>query len=238
MSKRWGMALMGLVIVGLAAAAGAASVPQQPKPAAKPSERVLQILGGLSERYGNVQTATGEFRQVKTSKVFNENLESTGEFWYAKPDRFRCEYKDKKGNDEMTNLIVNDILYVGLPRYKQLEIYPFGDPGSTKRHLDRILLGFGIATDQILENYDVTLLEESKDHVLMRFIPRFEDNFGLEAIILRLDQESMRPLSLEIHEGEDVTVLTLRDFKVNPKIDKDRFEPRFPKNWEKIDKMD
>lgn len=225
--------LTTVLVLSLAMAAFGA----EPKQSQKTDARVMQILDGLSNRFKDVRTASGEFVQVKRSKTFREESESKGKFWYGKPDQFRCDYKGGDDSEEMTNLISGNVFYVALPRYKQLEIYPFDNPQSTKRHLDRILLGFGIATDQILQNYQVSLLEQTKDEALLRFIPKFEDDYGLEAILVWLNLESMRPRQLLIKEGEDETTITIKDFKTNPKIDKDRFEPKFPSDWERIERL-
>jgi len=235
--KRLTILALTLILLGASPKPADAATPPA-APARPPDSRTLQILDLLGKRFQDVQTAGGEFRQIKRSETFREESINTGEFWYAKPDRFRAEYKGRSNNEEMTTLVANNVLYVGIPRYKQLEIYPFDDPKATQRHLDRILIGFGIATDQILKNYDVSLLEEEKGQALLRFIPKFEDNYGLETLLIRLDLQSMRPVALELHEGEDKTTIQFRDFKLNPKIDKDRFEPRFPKEWEVIRRVE
>jgi len=229
----------------------AASIPKSagavsPKNSAKAAEaptasdkRAVEILDQISKRFSSVTTAYAKFDQVKENHTFNEKSATQGEMWYQKPDRFRCEYTGKNESDRLTNLITNNTLYVGLPHFKQVERYPFENSVDTKRQLDRILLGFGLATQEILKSYKVSLLEENtaKQTAQLRFVPTFQDNYGIDYIVIVMDLKNARPINLQIQEGEDRTTITIRDFKLNPKIDSKKFAVDFPKNWELIDKV-
>ena len=67
-----------------------------------PSEATLAILRSLQEHHGRVKNVEATFKQLKVSEIFLEEIESTGKFWFLKPDLFRCDYDPP---DAMTNLM-------------------------------------------------------------------------------------------------------------------------------------
>ncbi|MCX7017345.1 MAG: hypothetical protein NTW86_33075, partial [Candidatus Sumerlaeota bacterium] len=128
-----------------------------------------------------------------------------------------------------------------LPKLKQVEKYTFESNEELRRKMGLVLLGVGVTPKDLLDSYDVTWIEqESNDDVAaMRFVPRFEDNSGINAVSVWIDRKTLEPKQLLIEESEDTTRVTIQEFQLNPKdVSPKLFEAKFPKDWTVVDKLD
>lgn len=225
--------------VAIAPAESPATVKTDDKATTTTDPRVLKVLDLIQSRYKDVKSLSGTFRQVKRSEVFLEETKSTGRFWHLRPNRFRCDYDPPY---ESVNIIVDNVAYLALPKIEQVEKFVFDDSEKTREHVNRLLLGFGIPNDELLRAYKVEYVEEAGDKktVALRFLPRFEDESGISAIMLWVDRKKGDPAQLLIVEGDDETRITIQSLKMNPKLDAKIFEPRLEdewKDWEVIDRL-
>ncbi len=214
---------------------------------------VLEIIERLKKRYDSIQSSTGAFTQVLHSESFLENTESEGEFWFSKPDKFRCDFKPPYVS---VNLILGDIAYLAVPELRQVERYIFDDSQQSRRHLHQMLLGFGIASEEILEAYEIALIDAEglaqarqlspapldlpADAAGLRMTPRDPGEAGIHAIHIWFAPGDLRPLALLVDEGEDTRLIRIKSANwQNPEIPESRFDPSacFSPDWEVIDKI-
>ena len=131
----------------------------KPKPADQPAATTgtLRLLSTMETYHKNVRTIHAVFDQVRIDEVFDETIESRGELWFDKPDRFRCDYADP---NKMINLIVDDSLFIYTPELNQVDYWKFESPEERDLQLHQLLIGFGIDVDQLLHLYEIHSSED------------------------------------------------------------------------------
>jgi len=234
----------------------ATEVPSETPKTSPPSDdatsKTLALLRAVEKRHAGANTVRGTFQQTKISEIFLEEIESTGTFWYRKPEFFRCDYNQP---DEMTNLIVEDKIYVFVPSIEQVEVYKFASPEERDQQLHSMVLGFGFEAEEILEQYEVqssedqaSLLSEltlekldSAAVALFRFQPKgaLIETSPFTSLKLWIDKETLLPQKIwfEDYNG-DKTTLRIVQIELNVSIDDNLFSPSFPPGTEFIDKTE
>ncbi len=225
------MLILWGLIVGICPAVQTADVATTDRVA-----QALDILGRLEAKYKETQTFIGEFRQLKKSELFLEEIRSNGLFWYQKPGKFRCEYLPPNAQ---VNLVLSDVTYIYTPEIKQVEIYHFNPAESPVKKLNQMLLGFGVSVEDVLEVYDVRTLkrEETKKCFALLFKPRKkDDSLQFDAIKLWVTRKTLIPKRLVFLEsGGDRTEITITKVKFNKRIKPSIFKPDFPRDAEVIE---
>lgn len=217
-----------------------------------PTTGTLALLRALESRHGSVRTIHGVFSQLKQSEIFLEEIVSSGEFWFQKPDLFRSDYNPP---DEMTNLILKDAIYLHMPSIQQVEVYHFTSPEERDQQLHAMVIGFGFDTEELIREYEVhssadeaALIQEieaagldPKKTSLLRIVPvgAYLDTSPFTRLKLWLDSESLLPEKIwyEDYNGDKMT-LTIEKLELGVKIDPELFLPKFPPGTEVIDKTD
>ncbi len=153
------------VALGLALRSAAAQEAPRPAPASidiaedgrpiaaladEPGTATLVLLRALEARHAEARTVYGEFEQLKVSEIFLEETRSRARFWFEKPDRFRVEYTPP---DALTNLIVEEAIYVYVPAIEQVEVYRFASRQERDQQLHSLVLGFGFKADDLVRDY-------------------------------------------------------------------------------------
>jgi outer membrane lipoprotein-sorting protein len=207
-------------------------------PTTDTATRGLALLKQLEAKYKETLTFYGEFHQKKVSKLFLEEIDSQGEFWYQKPGRFRCEYKPP---NQTINLILDDVAYVYIPEIKQVEIYRFKPQDSPVKKLNQMLLGFGVSVKDVLEVYDVYAVpnEETDDSFVLQFLlKKKEEGLNFDKIKIWVKKADLQPVRLVFIEPEpnrDETLIEIKKLEFNEKIKSQVFKPDFPKEAEWIE---
>lgn len=215
-----------------------------------PTEGTMRLLRDLEGRHGRTQNVHGTFKQLKESEVFLEETTSTGEFWFRRPDLFRTDYAPP---DELTNLIVEDAIYVHTPSLKQVEVYRFASKEERDQQLHSMLIGFGFKAEEIAREYEVHssadepalreeltaagLDPEQKALIALKPRPEFAETSPFTLLKLWIDKESLLPEKIwfEDYNG-DKTTIDIQEIEFDAKIDDAVFQPRFPPGTERIDK--
>jgi len=196
----------------------------------------VTLLQKLEEKNADVDTIIGQFDQVKQSTLFLEEIQSQGKFYFQKPDKFRCDYLPP---NESENLIVGNTAWLYVPEIKQVEKYQFSSDVNSVERLNRMLLGFGVSTADVLDVYHVTVLkdESSKGVTALRFTPlRKEPTVGFNKVIIWIDEKHLLPEKIVIdEESGDQTVITMTQIRLNRKISDKIFQPAFPPDVEIIE---
>lgn len=224
-----------------------ATISREPVPISEPT---MQLLRDLEARHGKTEGVHGTFKQLKQSEVFLEETTSTGQFWFRRPDLFRTDYNPP---DELTNLIVEDAIYVHTPSLKQVEVYRFASKEERDQQLHSMLIGFGFKADEITREYEVHSsidepahaneitaqgLDPEKKHMLY-MVPReeFAETSPFTALKLWIDKETLLPEKIwfEDYNG-DKTTMEILELKLDAPIEDSVFEAKFPPGTERIDK--
>lgn len=196
----------------------------------------VKTLRLLENKYKGVITFTGEFDQIKKSEMLLEEIKSNGQFYYEKPDRFRCDYAKP---NESINIFVKDSAWVYVPELKQVEKYYIGTGDSNAgESLNQMLIGFGVSTDDLLKKYTITVKNKKDNMIDISLIPKTDElKKEYKEIVVTIDQGKLLPVKFIITETNDeATEIMMKEIKDdNPKIDAKVFELNFPKDVEIIE---
>lgn len=205
---------------------------------APPTSATLQLLREVESRHGNLKTLQAEFSQEKTSAAFEEQIKSEGNLQLQMPDKLRAFYKDP---DESTVWFVNNTLYQVTPALKQVDKYAYKTAEEAKQQFRLMMLGFGMSSKEILDNYEVTSEEtlesktNKKSNILMfrPLDPEISRTYKEFRVWLSDDRLPTR-VRYEESSG-DVTVLTIRKLVKDDPIRARVFEPAYPEDFDVIE---
>jgi outer membrane lipoprotein-sorting protein len=217
-----------------ASAAPAVADPIAPPPLATrialPTTGTLRLLRTLETFHKDVKAVHATFDQQRLDEIFLESVDSTGELWFAKPDRFRCDYADPR---PMTTLIVNEALYVYIPELKQVDYWAFESTAERDQQLHQLLIGFGFKTDDLVRRYDIHSSEDepelkaeldktaaqeqwgAESHALLAIRPRAADKESAPFVDMKLyvDKARMLPAMIWYRDHTD-SQITMRMKKI------------------------
>lgn len=184
------------------------------------------LLSRWFQQQTNVQTWSAGFVQTRQLKTLSRPLESTGQVWFAAPNRFRWEL----GTPAQTiALRTTNELYVIYPRLKRAERYPLS-PEATGPWRDALTLleaGFPRDRAELESRFEITsqaitnelcvLTLQPKSAGARKLMPQLRIGFATNDFSLRLTE-------LQFADGS-----TLRnDFTnsvLNAPLDETRFTP-------------
>ncbi len=121
------------------------------------STPTLRLLRTLEAFHKDVKTVHAQFDQVRLDVIFEDRVESTGELWFEKPAKFRCDYTDP---EPMINLILEDALFVYFPDLEQVDYWQFDSDEEREQQLHQLLIGFGIEVEKLVARYRVRSSED------------------------------------------------------------------------------
>ncbi|MGF1573244.1 MAG: outer membrane lipoprotein carrier protein LolA [Sumerlaeia bacterium] len=199
-----------------------------------PRQQAINFLTLMERENEGLETLYAEFTQVRTNQMFLEEINSTGEFYYSKPNRFRCNYS-KPSDAEF--YILDNMAYFYTVELKQVEKIPLNDGDQAPIH--QMLVGFGLSMSSILDVFDPevaeiqlggpqfkTIIFNSKDE---------ERTMGFRSIQVTFDSEKMEPKKLLIQEGDDEVSVTLEKIVKNKEIKDEVYALNFPNDVEIIE---
>jgi outer membrane lipoprotein-sorting protein len=194
-------------------------------------EDAVGFLRRLEEKNAGVERLHARFRQTRTSSVYLEEIESRGEFWYSRPNLFRCDYFEPS---ELRYYLIKDTAWIYTPELNQVDKIAMesGDGAA----INQLLVGFGLDVDVILDVFEVVLSEtqpESTTQIALDFTSKDIDrSLGYSRIQVTFDRESMEPKVLEMDQEEDTIVVQLDSVERDVEIDPVKFQAEFPSNVE------
>ena len=193
----------------------------------------LEFLAKMEAKNADLETLHGNFVQIRQNEMFLEEIHSTGEFWYTKPDKFRCDYNEPT---KAIFYLIGDTAMFYTPEIKQVEQVRLEQGDSAPIH--QMLVGFGLSLGKITEVFDVKLSDDQPEDsrlLSIDFISKDEQRtMGFQRIIIQFDQTKLEPMALTIYEGDDLVSIELKEIEKNVEIDEERFEPEFPDDVEII----
>jgi len=198
--------------------------------ASETPDRAQEFLAKMEEKNANVETLNAKFFQIRRNVMFDETFESSGEFWYKKPDLFRCDYDDPS---PAKFYLVDNTGYFYTPENEHVEKLqlPKGDDAP----IHGMLVGFGVSVDLINEVFEVSLSDEQpkrKNMLALTFDSKdMERSLQFSRITIIFDEKALEPVRLVmIDQSEDIIEIDIKKIKPNAQIDASRFEPKFPPN--------
>lgn len=197
----------------------------------------LDFLAQLQAQNANVDTLWGQFTQVKESPVFLDTVTSDGEFWYRRPDLFRCDYKTPT---ESRFFIIGDTAMQYTPEIKQVDKYKL--ESGDQAPINQMLVGFGLNTAKILEVFDVRpAARQPADPALftIEFLSRnAERTLEYNRIEVTFDRATKEPRRMYLEQGGedgDTVDIKLLAVKRNEVIEANVFVLSFPPDVDVIE---
>lgn len=223
-----------IVVVGTTSATVAATAPTSPGLSNDPV--AVKWLRTLEERHKDHRRASGEFNQAKKDPVFQEDVRSSGKFYYERPDRFRCDYLKP---DPSSHLVIGDVVTNYLPDFKEVLRHRLSREGSGISEVNQMLLAFGIDTDKVLKYFTVTSdPKTSVTLVRLTFVPKGpREQRPFARFVLDLTKPDLTPKQfLIVGDDDDQTSVVITRITWNdPSIPSDIFQLKIPRDVEIID---
>ncbi|HMJ89274.1 MAG TPA: outer membrane lipoprotein carrier protein LolA [Candidatus Acidoferrum sp.] len=186
----------------------------------------------------NLQTWSADLTQTRRLKSLAQPLVSTGQVWFAAPNKFRWEI----GSPAQTIAVRSgDEMFVIYPRLKRAERYPLsGDKmGQWKDTLGLLEAGFPRSHEDIERQFRIVSVTASNDvsNVLLepkfasarKMMPRITVSFSTNDFTLRATE-------LQFGDGS-VMRNDFRNGKINPHIDDTLFTPQLGADFKIVEPM-
>jgi outer membrane lipoprotein-sorting protein len=214
----------------------------------------LALLRTLETTHSALRSIHATFHQVRVDEAFLEKIESDGELWFRKPDRFRCDYADP---DKLVNLIHVDTFYLYVPLNDEVDIYRFKSEAERDQYLHLLTIGFGFKADDLIARYEIHSsadetgpLDELRAAALdpdkwALFVIQPREAFRESSPFIRLkvyiDKTRWLPDRIWYEDTTSAATMTLqmKHIDLNQAIDDAQFDPDkiFPPDAERIEKL-
>lgn len=186
----------------------------------------------------NIQTWSADFVQTRTLKSFTQPLMSTGQVWFAAPNRFHWEL----GNPPQTIAIRQpEQMLVIYPKLKRIEKYPLTgtQAGPWKDALSLLEAGFPRSQSDLESRFNIQATEIKNDVCQITLQPKSSAARRMMAqikIAFGTNDSLLRATELQFADGS-----TMRnDFKnpkLNEKIDEKFFAPQLDASYKVVEPM-
>ena len=193
-------------------------------------DRLEEILAAMGKAGDSLETLAADFEQTNRDHILEEEEKSSGKLYMKVPGNIRWEYAPPDGKV----LLVKDgkiLLYN--PIAHQAQEFTQGQRRGSGADL---LVGFGRSNAEIGKHYDVSLLEEDDQHVVLKLVPKPDSAASVFAAIdMTLNKENWAPERTVFHElNKDTTILEFLDVRVNGPLPPKIFELELPPDVEII----
>jgi outer membrane lipoprotein-sorting protein len=187
-------------------------------------DRLAEILAAMQSAGDRLQTLTANFQQTNRDHILEEEETSSGKLFLQVPGQIRWEYDPPASKV----LLVKDekILLYNVVAH---QVQEFGR-GQMRGVGADLLIGFGRSNAEIGKHYDVSLLGEWSDEVVLELIPKPDSSASIFAAIeLTLGKAHWTPIRTVFHEvNKDTTTLVFEDVKLNGSLPPKVFELDLP----------
>ena len=165
----------------------------------------------------DIKSIKSNFVQTKHYRFLNNDMVTTGTFYYSKPAKMKWHQK----SPTEYSLILNDGIIQIEDGVKQKQV----DSGKNKIGFKMNKLILSLINGSILNdpNFHIEIANEI-DQIIVQLIGKVKaQNF--EKITLTFAQKSFYLLSMKIDEGQgDYSLIEFRDHKINTNISKEEFD--------------
>ncbi len=190
--------------------------------------RLDEILAEMKKAGARLTTLSADFEQTDHDFILKDEETSKGKLYLKVPGRLRWETEPPRAKV----LVVKDGLgRLYNPTANQVNEFQQGKGGKTGTDL---LVGFGKSNEKIRENYDVSLVEETPDAVVLGLVPKPDSSASIFARIeLTLEKKTWTPVKSVFYESNrDHTEIRFHDVVVNGPLPDGIFDLKLPANVE------
>lgn len=177
-----------------------------------------EVLKKLQNTYNTVQTISAEFTQV-TTNAFGENDPLTGKLEIKKPGKMRWTYSEPEGDLIITNGVKYWMLQADLNQAVEV---------NAKDGTPPVAFEFLIGEGNLDKDFTAKVLEDKKTFIKLGLTPKGDMNVRDLKIKVRKKDNLIEMIELSDIYGS-ITKVTLKDIKVNKKIDDSVFDFIVPK---------
>ena len=223
--RRYGLLRMGASLLWL----GSLSVSAQDSDA---------LIGRWLSAQTNIQTWTAAFTQTRSLKSFTQPLVSTGQVWFATPNRFRWELMHP---GHTIAVRAADQMLVIYPKLKRVEKYPLtgtqmgqwketlslleaGFPGSRQEMESRFKIASATVADNVCET---TLVPKSA--TARRMMPQIKIAFSTTNFLLRATE-------LQFADGSTMRN-EFAEGKLNIPVEPEMFAPALDNTYKVVEPL-
>ena len=198
------------------------------------AERLDEILAEMQKAGNELKTLAADFEQKDYDAILEDQDVSRGKLYLEPPGRVRWEHVEPTPKV----LVVRDKLgRLYNPTTGQVNEFKTNDGDSAGGF--NLLVGFGSGNDEIAQNYDASLLEETSSSVVLKLVPKPDSPASIFAAIeLTIDKTTWTPVRSVFREmNRDHTDIDFENVVVNGKLPDHIFELELPedveifKNW-------
>jgi outer membrane lipoprotein-sorting protein len=189
------------------------------------------VLSMMDRSAEDFKSLTAAIEHSKYTAVVKDTSTETGEIFVRKDSKMRIDFQSP---DPRTILRNGDNLYIYTPKINRVEEYNIG---KNRAMADQYLaLGFGMRTDNLKKNYEVSLTgeEELDGHkaAILELVPKSDEvRKQIVKIEMWLDEASWLPVQQKFHEAGSGDYFMSHYTKVmkNLKLGDGKFKPDWPK---------
>lgn len=231
----------------LAEQAPAAAEAQAPAPAA-PAARVRpelppelrEVLDRLDEANAELVDVRAKVTYTRLIPLLDNKRKSKGSLVFKKPDRLVMKLGRPDNEEVRTN---GRLWWVVSHNDKQVDIYEAAAEGQGSREAAFLSIGYGQSSEELLEDYDVELLDATQTEgdegkvtaYRIKFTPvgRPDQPPRYEFIEAEVADDVWLPRLLVLYERDGTIVHTyaLSRMKVNTDVEDDEFEYEPPRGY-------
>ncbi len=193
-------------------------------------DRLNQILSEMERSGEQLKTLEARFDQNSHDYILDMDETTSGKLYVKLPGNIRWEYEPPSPK---VLLVTGDVIRLFNPTSNQVQEF---ERGQMRGGGADLLIGFGKSNAEIGNNYDVSLVEENEDTVVLELVPKPGSSASLfKAIELTMEKERWIPVRSLFRElNRDTTEILFKDMKVNGKLPPKAFELDMPPNVEII----
>lgn len=194
------------------------------------ASRLDEVLAEMKKAGDRLTTLAADFRQTDYDFILKDEETSRGRLYLKVPGQLRWETEPPRAK---ALVVKNGLARLYNPTANQVNEFEQGKGGKSGADL---LVGFGRSNEEIKENYDVSLVEETPETVSLRLVPKPDSAASIFARIeLTLEKKTWTPVKSVFYESNrDHTEVTFDDVVVNGPLPDGIFELKLPPNVEII----
>jgi outer membrane lipoprotein-sorting protein len=185
------------------------------------------------ERQAEIETWAADVVQTRRLRSLVRPLESSGQVWFARPDRFRWQLGDPPRTIAIRTPESLEILY---PRLKQLERYPFGADidESWRQALALLEVGFPEDAELFRQRYELLSTERLEDRWRFELQPRESGARTLiSKVIIEVAPDDWRLLATELAFPEGSTMRNdFSEHRLGIELEPGLFEAAVGDDWD------
>ncbi|MBI1292122.1 hypothetical protein GC173_12910 [bacterium] len=193
--------------------------------AAASRQQAIEFLTRLEKKNEGTKTLSAEFDQVRIDFTFDDEVKSSGRFWYRAPSSYYAEYESEHSSKVWSD---EKRLVEYIPSLNQVDVVPM--EAGEEAPVTQVLLGFGIKVDRILRLFDVQMADsEEKGLVSVDFLSKdLDKTLNFSRIKVAFDEKGLEPRVILMEDNTGTRTIRLKKVKFNPVVKDSIFEiPKF-----------